>query len=507
MTMTPVRLLRLLILALTVTCAACALQGTTPVKPAPGGGHPGALRVQPKGPAYAAPQLAIGERGMLYLLWLGLERGKSWDVLFARSNDLGATWSRPPFSLKPNKTTVGGGIQVSAGSGETVYVVWREWDRDTKQRNLRLIRSADGGRQWDDLTLPPAISADMGIPRLLANRNGDIAVAWLAGPRDRRGLAVVSSRNAGANISSEPIRLTAAFPTSEYGIMNHQVTSDAEGRLYVAWEEMKTPSDRRIYLNRSLDQGKTWEAQPILVSTPNEAERHAYMPQILGLSDGQVYVAWTQDEFRANQEVKPGEIIRPDRFIYVNRSLDYGRTWLARPIRVNEAGQGPPIGSGYPWLGADRHGNVYVTWIEEEAPRPGRILFTHSPDAGLTWSAPIRLDLTSPFKGRPAQPQLHSDEVGHIWVIWQELASGSAGWQLLMNRSEDHGGTWREQAVALTGPAQRGGSFRGVSFRNDIDGRLFVAWDGGPENSQEIYFNRSTDFGATWLSREVQVGR
>jgi hypothetical protein len=119
----------------------------------------------------------------------------------------------------------------------------------------------------------------------------------------------------------------------------------------------------------------------------------------------------------------------------------------------------------------------------------------------------VRLDLSSPFKGRLAHPEIRSDDFGQVWVIWQELNPGPKGWQLLMNRSEDHGKSWRNQATALTGPAQRGEGFRSVSFLDDAHGRLYVAWDGGPENAQEISVSRSTDFGATWLSRDVHVGR
>jgi hypothetical protein len=287
--------------------------------------------------------------------------------------------------------------------------------------------------------------------------------------------------------------------------MNHRLTSDGEGRLYVVWQEIRDWDDKGIYLNWSVDRGQTWAAQPILVSASGESKSLAYSPQISAWPDGRVYIVWEQDEYRAGHV--PGEIKKPDRLIYINRSLDYGQTWLAQPIRLNEAGQGR-IDSLSPKLSADRRGHIYVTWIEEEGPKRGRLIVAHSADSGLTWSAPrVRLDLSSPFKGRLAHPEIRSDDFGQVWVIWQELNPGPKGWQLLMNRSEDHGKSWRNQATALTGPAQRGEGFRSVSFLDDAHGRLYVAWDGGPENAQEISVSRSTDFGATWLSRDVHVGR
>lgn len=504
MTMRPVRLRRSLILALTVACAACALQDTSPVKPALGGVEPsGVLRERPKGPEYVAAQLALGQEGQLYLLWLTVEWQKSWDVLFSHSEDFGATWS-PPRSLKPDKAAVAGGFRIAAGPSNTVYVAWREWGPKTKRRTLRFMRSTDGGGQWGDSIGLPDPPSDLGMPDLLVNRGGDLSIAWLTGPRERRDLEVVSSHDAGTTFPSKPIRLTAVSPKSPYGITNHRVTSDGEGRLYLVWEEIQDWGDHRIYLNRSMDRGQTWTAQPILVSTPEEGKRLASMPKIAALPSGRVYVVWEQHDDRPRRNYVPGTVMNPDKLVYVNRSLDYGQTWLARQIRLNEAGQGPTIDSSNPQLSADRHDNVYVTWVEEAGPKRGRILFARSPDAGLTWSAPgVRLDLASPFKGRPLYPEVRSDDAGHVWVIWQELTKDK-GWQLLMNRSDDHGQTWLPQAIALTRLPQRGESFRGVSFQNGPRGQLYVAWDGGPGNDQEIFFNRSADFGTTWLSSEVQ---
>lgn len=509
MTMRPAHRQRFLMLALTLSCAACALQETTPIKPSPAVGEPsGATKEAAKWPTYAAPQLAIGREGTLYLLWLAVEWRKSSDILLSHSRDFGTTWSQPPISLKPEKATTASAPQIATDSNGNVYVVWREGDPKVKIRRLQFVRSPDHGAHWNE---PPRLlsnSGDVGIPSLLADQAGGVYVAALVGSRDERALGVASSHDSGTTFPSEPARLTAAFPTSPYGMTNHRVTSDGEGHLYVAWEEIRTWRDHRIYLNRSLDRGKTWATEPILVSAPEESERLAYHPEIIATPDGRVYVAWEQDEYRVKDQEPPGALKRYDRVIYVNRSLDYGQTWLPKPIRLNEAGQGPAIASSKAQLSTDQHGTVYAIWLEEEGPNRARLLFTRSTDFGMTWSAPrVRLDLSSPVKGWLAGAEVRSDDAGHVWVLWQEIDPSSKGWQLLMNRSEDHGESWRQRATALTGPAQRGGKFRNVSLLNGMQGRLYVAWDGGHENSQEIYFNRSTDFGATWLSREVQVGR
>jgi len=388
-----------------------------------------------------------------------------------------------------------------------LWVVWREVDRDGRRYDLVLMRSQDGA-QWGEGRRALGSGPDLGIPRLLADRDGHVVVAWLKGnPRSRRVLEIARSSDSAATFASDPIRLSAAFPRSRLGIVNPELTSDGEGHLYVVWEEHTPDNESRIYLNRSVDRGQTWATQPLLVSVPETGTYRAYNPQILAAPKGRVYVIWEQFDRRFVPAPRWGGNVTRDRLIYVNRSLDYGQTWLPRPIRLNEAPP-EPITSLATQLSSDQGGHVYAIWLEVEGPDTKGPLFARSSDSGMGWSDPrVRLDLTSPFRGRPAQPMIRSDEAGHVWVLWQEMTADQQQWQLLMNRSDDRGLTWRPHAIPLASSPQRGGRYRGVAFEHDGQGRLYVAWDGGPGNAQEIYVNRSADFGATWLPREVRVGR
>lgn len=503
MTVRPAHVRYALILAVTAACAACGLQPTTPVQPVSQEGPKEALRAQPAGPVHANPLLAVGQDGTPYLLLAAVERGGSGEILFSGSEDLGATWTEPPILLNPMKAAPVGQRNIATGPGGHVYAVWQEGDPKTKRRGLRFVRSQDRGRHWSE-PLQFLNDSDVGVPRLLADHDGSVYIAALVGPKSSRTLSIVSSHDFGATFTAEPTHVTPASPTSEHGITDYRVTTDGEGRLYVVWQEYRTLADHRIYLNRSLDRGKTWETHPILVSTPDEGEQRAHDPEIVATPDGRVYVAWEQVEDRTDTPSQPGTPYKPDTFIYVNRSLDYGRTWLPKPIRLNGASR-EPVTSAYPRLSADRHGHVYVVWLEED--ERARLVLTRSIDSGMTWSAPVRLDLSSPAKGWIAGALVRSDDAGHVWVLWQEIDPDSKRWRILLNRSEDHGKSWRNPAIPLTEPAPHAKSFRDVDFLNDSYGRLYVAWGGEPKTSRVISINRSTDFGATWLSRAMQVGQ
>jgi len=505
MMMRPTRPIRIALLALVAVCTACATQEPKP------GAIPAELlrlprpRVEPTGPEYAAPQLAIDSNGDVALLWLAIEWRKRWDVLLARSKDLGTTWLQQALSLKPGKARIAGGIRIANDQKGHLYIAWREMDHDKKNRDLIFFRMGDEG-VLSRRSL--STSHDLVVPYLLADPDGGVYVAWLDGYEHHRWLRLATSPDSGFTFSTDPIRLTAANSRADWGIDHPRLASSGEGHLYVVWQEVNGPRDYRIYLQRSSDRGKTWTSEPVLLNIPDPKASGARDPWLVTAPKGRVYVAWEQAEKRFSDPRDPEAAIDTDRMIYVTRSLDYGDTWLPQPVRVNDAGP-TPISVLHPQLSAGQDEDVYAIWLEADGgPDPKRLMFARSTDSGLTWSAPkVRLDLTSPFGTRPTQPMIRSDASGHVWVLWQELTSRPRGWQLLMNRSDDRGQTWLKQAVPLTRPTERGGTFRGVDFKNDQRGRLYVAWDGGAGNAQEIYFNRSTDFGATWLPSAVQIGQ
>lgn len=505
MTMKPLHVLCLLGLVLVTACAA---QQTAPVASVPQEGTREALQKQPKGPEYVGTQLAVDLDGTFYLLWLAVEWRKSWDVLFSRSEDFGATWSQP-VSLKPDKSTVAFGLRIAAGPKGNVYVVWREGDAQTKVRHIRFVGSQDRGAHWGESHELLGKSDDLGYPQLLADQDGGVYVAALIGPHyAHRSLTVAISRDFGATFLSAPVRLSAAFPDSPNGIMNFRVESDGQEGLYAVWEERPMGAvESRIYLHRSSDGGRTWTAQPVLLSAPAEEYHLAHMPQIVAVPKGRVYVVWKQDVHRSGDQ-QPESTKQWDRVIYFNRSLDYGQTWPAGPVRLNEAGARHDD-SAMPGLSADQHGHVYAVWLEPERVNAGssQLFFTRSTDFGTTWSAPMaRLNHGSALNGAIVSPIVRDDGKGHVWVVWQEKVVNPNQWSVLMNRSEDYGGSWGARITALTGLPPRRGTFREVSFLGDMQGHLAVAWNGDPP-IEPISVNRSIDFGATWLSREVLVGQ
>lgn len=494
---------RLLPLALAMALTACALRAQEQSASTPGPG-PVASR---RGPEQLGPQLMVGRDGALYLFWMAIEPRTRWEILFSRSDDQGATWQPSPVSLKPDKETMARGVAVATDSQGNLYAVWRQ--EEPGHRRILLARSRDGGRRWDPLQ-EVASSPTIGLPRLVVDSEGGVSVAWLEGPAKKRHLEWTTSRDAGETFAAEQTRLSPTLASSKSGMVNLRIAADGAGHVYVVWEEdTEQEGKSSIYLRRSSDNGRTWAAESNLVSSSERTPFGVHNARIVAIRGGRVAVMWEQFQHRALKQPGGGSLTRVDRILCVNRSVDGGQTWLAKPTCFDtiDPAAHRAVRSGHAQLSADQDGHLYAAWVKANGPTPTRLLFTHSPDFGETWdSQQIRLESTSPLSAPPFAPILRHDDSGHVWILWQERANLPDGWQILINRSDDYGRTWRRRAVRLTGPEGRLGTIRRTTF-HQANGRLFAAWDDGRRSAGGIMSTRSADAGRTWLPHPVRVDR
>jgi PKD repeat protein/nitrous oxidase accessory protein NosD len=149
----------------------------------------------------------------------------------------------------------------------------------------------------------------------------------------------------------------------------------------------------------------------------------------------------------------------------------------------------------YPQITTDGNGHVYVVW-EDTRNGSSDIYFNYSFDFGLTWSAEdIRIDTDVPGANHSNSPQIACDNSGHVYVVWEDERNGSS--DIYFNYSSDFGATWQSSdiklsTVAYAPPPQ----FPKIACDNS--GHVYVAWD-------DNYFNTSADYGATWLPQSIRI--
>jgi len=205
--------------------------------------------------------------------------------------------------------------------------------------------------------------------------------------------------------------------------------------------------------------------------------------QMCSDDDGQVYVVWSDD--RDGQQD-----------IWLNVSVDGGRSWLVAPVKVNH-GDGDAIEPAIACSG----NQVFVAWEDD---RDGdlenhNIYFNVSSSAGQTpdsWlSEDIALDLDDDGRAMSLGPQGGvRDSVVHVG--WFDAVNGA--YDIFVATSMDNGATFGEPV--RVDADQAGSAYSSYPKLALDDTRLYVVWEDSRDGLSDIYFSYSSDSGATFAN-------
>jgi hypothetical protein len=228
--------------------------------------------------------LTAAPDGTLLATWLDGRQGKS-GVWMSRSTDGGRTWERnQAIYSDPSCPCCRTSVAV-AGDG-TIYVAWRTI-LPGDVRDVVVTRSSDAGRSWagpvrvrrDDWVYPGCPHAG---PSLEVDGAGGVHVAWWTGKEGEAGVYYARSVDGGRSFEAQPIAVgKRARPA-------HVQLAVAGERVYLAWDDGlgDTP---RVLLRRSADRGRRFRSEELL-SEPGVA---ASFP-VLALQGDSVAIAWSQ---------------------------------------------------------------------------------------------------------------------------------------------------------------------------------------------------------------------
>lgn len=272
-------------------------------------------------------------------------------------------------------------VLTSAPNG-VLYAVWQE--TTLPGTDILFNRSQDGGGTWRESSVrlntpPPAPSHTARIPVVAVNHRGEIYVVWEDFRHNTSDLYFNRSLDGGTTWLSQDLWVTGVRPPLA-SASNPILSADSSGNLYLLWTDIRE-APHSLYFNRSLDKGKTWLLNPIRLDRHGPKEI-TYAPRLAHDDAGHVYVTWWQ-----GTDVKGS--------VRFTRSDDNGTTWPEKE-QILDSGQGKD-GPRFPWLSADGKSSVYVVWSSD---RTGRyqLYLNRSLDHGKSW---LPQDIQIP--GNPAQ--------------------------------------------------------------------------------------------------------
>jgi hypothetical protein len=235
----------------------------------------------------------------------------------------------------------------------------------------------------------------------------------------------------------------------EFGSHNfHALTAAPDGSLLATWLEARE-GNSGVWMSRSTDGGRTWEASRAIYSDPTcPCCRTAVAVAV----DGTTYVAW--------RAILPGDV----RDVVVMRSTDGGRSW-GEPVRTRaDDWVYPGCPHAGPSLEVDSAGSVHVAWWTGKEGEAG-VYYARSTDRGKSF---VAQEIATGERARPAHVQLRVAGEG-VYVAWDDGLGEIP--RVLLRRSSDAGRSFGAEEL-LSEPGVAAG-FPVLAVHGDS---LAVAW-------------------------------
>jgi len=290
------------------------------------------------------------------------------------------------------------------------------------------------------------------------------------------------------------------------------VTYDNHGHAilcYMAFDKLGTfnywahnASRSGLFVRRSLDGGKTWEAQDIAIikhptepDIPWEDKPYIVADATSGRYAGNLYVGWTRWTLADSQ-------------ILLSRSTDDGKTW-SEPIEIDKHRGLPRDDNGAlegfsGVVGPDS--TLYVVWADSD-----HIVFTSSRDGGRTFESPRNIVRVAPIMFQVEAvsrsngfPVIAIDpRGGKLYVTWSDYRNG--GVDVFCSTSTDRGRKWTEPVRVNSDALHNGADHffhwlavdptRGAAYVLFYDRR-----DDATNRKARVVLARSTDGGKSFIN-------
>jgi len=407
-------------------------------------------------PVYeAGPKLFAGPKGETLRLWYRSTSPGSGGTLLATPSPSG--WQTLVEIMPPDKDVTAGIPDLAVGPAGQVAVAYQWWRKmPTSSKQIRVARSNDGGKAWEQPTTSLDTSGKAFSPKVAWGGDRNLVVVWADEQRSNRVWDVYARHSADGGATWEAEQLLSRFPqhTPTDAYVRPEIVSDGEKRFWAVWVGIRSARSR-VYLNRSTDGGHTW-TDPMELSGQSES---VYNHRIVRAGD-HLLVVW-QDKRTGRER------------IYSITSGDGGVTWTP-PVRVDHVPDDLQTDAFAMTLAMSPNREVLVVWNDG---RNGRddIFVGRSADGGRTWDdKDLRVDMDEAGTAMSRFPSIAQASDGRVAVAWEDDRAGYEGVYLRI-RSGGSSPKWGPETL-VEGPSQKKGA-RQPALLWQKDGSLQVAWE------------------------------
>jgi hypothetical protein len=249
------------------------------------------------------------------------------------------------------------------------------------------------------------------------------------------------------------------------------MASDSNDNIHVVYLDL-SPGNWELYYKRSTNGGATWSTERLTWNSGNSTD-----PDITSDANNNIHVVW-MDYTPGNYE------------IYYKKSTDSGNSWSANKRLTWKSGT-----SEAPAIYTDSNNNIFVIWDDEYVGNY-EIYLKKSTDGGTSWTTK-RLTWSS---GDSWEPCITMDSSDNIHVIWRDFyLLTPLDDDLYYKKSTDGGTSWTATKRLTWNPGYSGWP----DIAADSSDNIHVVWNDQIPGTQEIYYKKSTNGGATWTTKRL----
>lgn len=255
--------------------------------------------------------------------------------------------------------------------------------------------------------------------------------------------------------------------------------------VVAAWRDFRlgytNPVIRRIGYSYSTNGGLSWSIGALL---PDPLPNHATQSDPVLTTDNNGY-------FYLTSTSRDPSNTRGETVVY--KSTNNGANFFEYATATSS----PSYFEDKEWITCDNIpsspyvNNLYITWTRIGV----GIKFIKSTNGGLNWSSLVSVGDNTAGQGSNVSVGTN----GFIYVVW-----GNNG--IKFDKSTNGGTSFGTDVTLSTFQNQIGFPFICVDYSNRPSrGNVYVVWDDNRNGSYDVWFQRSTDAGNSWLSSPIRV--